>query len=123
MKSVKKAETLARDLKDRLQFRGFVITESRDGDGFPILSTDKNLTIAIRAVDMVSKDIFGNASFAFTPHVATISYASTSAPTVASILAATLEVGKMGMKITLTETVAPSSQDFEFDVIWPTKGM
>lgn len=121
--SNQKASALARDLKSRLTLRGFVVTESKDGNGFPILSTDKLIAIAIVADSMISKDILGNDLLAYTPHTCTISYSATTPPALADLVAATLEVSKIGMRIALTETDAPSTVSIEFDSQWPGKGM
>ena len=37
-KSTAKAEAILRDLKDKLEFRGFVVSESKDAQGWPKLN-------------------------------------------------------------------------------------
>ena len=68
-KSIAKADALQRDLKERLELRGFSISESRDAEGWKKLTINSNeASIRIEADDMVSKDIFGNDNVAFAPH-------------------------------------------------------
>ena len=121
--SPKKAQDLARDLITRLQFRGFTITYSQDVNGFPILTTGQGIVISINAFPMVSADVFNNPLFAYTPHFATITYASASAPTVLNLVLAELEIAKTGIAQVLTDSTTSTSTSFDFDLQWPTKGM
>lgn len=128
-KSTAKAEALARELKERLEFRGFAVAESKDSEGFPklTLNTDE-ASILIEQQDAVSKDIFGKDLLAFTPHK--LSFASRddamSALKVSKIMA---EVGKIGIAVVvkthptvLATAEGVDGEKIEFDVRWATKG-
>lgn len=130
-KSTAKAEALSRDLKERLQFRGFTVAESKDSNGWPklTLNTDE-ASLRIEAADAVSKDVFGNDNKAFAPHF--IDFASRNdamdSLKVAQIM---LELVKMGIEKTIVKTHADTLTTAEaaagtalvFDVRWPTKGV
>lgn len=131
MKSTAKAEALSRDLKERLEFRGFAIVESKDAQGWPKLTLNTNeASIRIEAADAVSKDVFGNDLVAFAPHK--IEFASRddamSSLVVAKILT---EVIKMGVEKTVVKThptvlataEAAAGDELVIDVTWPTKGI
>ncbi len=129
-RSIAKADATMRDLKDRLELRGFSVAESRDGNGWPKLTLDTDeASLRIEAEDAVSKDIFGNDIKAYTPHY--IDFASRddamSSLKVSKILQ---EVGKIGMKMVvkthatvLATAEAAAGEEIEFDALWPTKGM
>jgi len=131
-KSIAKADALQRDLKERLELRGFSVSESRDAEGWKKLSLNNDeASIKIVAEDMVSKDIFGNDNVAFAPHY--LDFASRDdamdSGKVAKIL---IEVYKMGVSKTnvkrhatvlATAEAAAPSEVLEFDLQWRTKGI
>lgn len=130
-KSTAKAEALARDLKERLEFRDFTVAESKDANGWPklTLNTDE-ASLRIEAADAVSKDVFGNDLKAFAPH--SIDFASRDdAMTTLKASKILLEVIKMGIEDTIVKTHATSlssaeaaaGDELSFDVTWPTKGV
>jgi len=130
-KSTAKAESMARDLKDRLEFRGFSVAESKDSEGFPklTLNTDES-SISITDTDAVSKDVFGNDLRSFAPH--RVEWASReNAIGLANGAEILTEVIKMGIEKLVVKTDATSLSTAEgttgteiiFDVRWPTKGI
>lgn len=130
-KSIAKADALARGLKERLQFRGFTVSESRDGNGWPKLTLNTNeASLKIVAADAVSKDVFGNDLVAFAPH--RIEFASRAdAMTAKKHAEINLEVVKCGIEKMVVKSDATSLATAEaaagdaliFDVQWPTKGI
>jgi len=131
-KSTAKAEALARDLKERLESRGFTVDESKDAEGFPKLTLNTNeASLKIEQADAVSKDVFGNDSLAFAPH--NLCFASRDdAMTSAKVSKILIEVYKMGVDKTKIQTDATSlataeaaapSDELSFDIRWPTKGI
>jgi hypothetical protein len=131
-KSIAKADALQRDLKERLEQRGFLVSESRDAEGWKKLSLNTNeASIRIEAEDMVSKDIFGNDNVAFAPHFLDFS-SRDDAMDSAKVAKILIEVYKMGVSKTHIRTHATSlasaeaaapSDSLEFDEIWKTKGI
>jgi len=130
-KSTAKAEALSRDLKERLERRGFTAAESKDAQGWPKLTLNTNeASLRIEAEDAVSKDVFGNALVAFAPHK--VEFASRD-DAMDSLKASKilLEVIKMGIEKTIVKTDATSLATAEaaagealtFDQSWPTKGV
>ena len=128
MKSTAKAEALARDLKDRLEFRGFTVAESKTAQGWPrlVIDTDQ-ASIEIEARDAVSKDVFGNDLVAFAPHDARL--ASVNAQSKADLSKVHMELSKAGLeKVLLSEGAdlaaaeAAAAEEILFDIRWPTKG-
>lgn len=130
-KSTAKAEALSRDLKDRLEQRGFTVAESKDGNGWPKLTLNTNeASLRIEAADAVSKDVFGNDLKAFAPH--SIDFASRDdAMTSLKVAQILQEVGKMGIDKTIVKTHADTLATAEaaagtvivWDQRWPTKGV
>lgn len=131
MKSLAKANALSRGLKERLQFRGMIVAESRDVNGWPvlILNTDE-ASLTIIGADAVSKDIFGNALVAFAPH--RIEFASRdnamSTLKVAQIQSEVIKCGIEKQNVKTHATVLATAQaaagtDVNFDLQWPTKGV
>jgi len=130
-KSIAKADALARGLKERLQFRGYAVSESRDAQGWPKLTLNTNeASLKIVAADAVSKDIFGNDLVAFAPH--RIEFASRDdAMSTLKVSQIQLEVIKMGIEklnvkthaTVLATAEAAAGSDLVFDVQWPTKGI
>lgn len=130
-KSTAKAEALARDLKERLERRGFAVAESKDAQGWPklTLNTDE-ASIRMEAEDAVSKDVFGNANKAFAPHFLEYASREDAIGTLenAQILNEVLKMGvsKMIVKThadTLATAEAAAGDAIEFDDRWPTKGV
>ena len=151
-KSTAKAEALARDLKERLRFRLNAaridtIREAKDANGWPMLflsdggvETAGNPVIALRikAIDAVSKDVFGNANIAFAPHELELAYeldSSEAEPDRKDIAIVLFECTKMGIKTLIKEiadatavtesalNAASAAEALEFDKAWPTKGV
>jgi len=128
-KSTAVSEAQARELKEKLEFRGFSVAESKE-DGYSKLTINSDeASIKIEQEDAVSKDVFGNDLKAFTPHK--LSFASRDdamdSLKVAKIMA---EIGKLGAAITvktdatdLAAAEASAGEKIEFDVRWPTKGI
>lgn len=128
-KSTAKAEALARELKERLEFRGFAVAESKDAEGYPKLTLDTDeASIKIEQIDSVSKDVFGLDNKAYTPHH--LSFASRDdamdSLKVSKIVA---EIGKIGIAVIvkthatdLATAEAAAGEKLEFDVRWATKG-
>ena len=131
MKSTAKAEALMRDLKERLEFRGFTVSESKDAQGWPklTLNTDE-ASIRIESDDAVSKDVFGNDLVAFAPH--TLEMASrddaVGVLVAAKILTEVIKIGANKNVIKTHATVlataeAAAGDAIQFDVMWPGKGI
>jgi hypothetical protein len=118
-----------RDLKDRLVMQGFTVDESQVS-GFPKLTINTDeASFLINQEDAVSKDVFGNALAAFTPHRIIFSSRNNAMSTlvVAKLIK---EISKMGMRIvvkthaTVLATAEAAAGDLiEFDVRWPAKGI
>jgi hypothetical protein len=153
MKSLAKADALLRDVADKLakRFAGSAtidtVRSARDANGWPMLflsdagvETVGNAVIALRikAVDMVSKDIFGNDLSAYAPHALEVAYELTAAnnpiPVDVDILIAEFEAIKTGVKIQLKEiangtAVTATNMDAAAvaveleDLYWPTKSV
>jgi hypothetical protein len=129
-KSTAKAESLARDLKDRLVKRGYAVAESKDAEGWPklTLNTDE-ASIRFEGVDAVSKDIFGNATTAYAPHFCDLAVTTDNInyPQMAELTTeiAKTAVDKMFVK-TNADTLATAEEAtgtlVQWDIRWPTKG-
>ena len=131
-KSTAKAESLLRDLKDRLELRGHAVVESKDAQGWPklTLNTDE-ASIRMEAVDAVSKDVFGNDNVAFAPHF--IDFASRDDMANATVARAEImtELVKTGIDkvivkshaTVLATAEAANGDEVIFDLRWPTKGI
>jgi len=153
MKSLAKADALLRDVADKLKIRYAgsatidTVRQTRDAAGWPMLFLSDAgseiagaavIAIRIKAVDAVSKDVFGNDLIAFAPHKCEIAYELTAAnnpiPTDVDLLIAEFEAIKTGVAIQLKEiangtAVSATSMDakavdIELDELyWPTKGV
>jgi hypothetical protein len=153
MQSAAKADALVRDLADKLAKRyanGPGLNSLRianDAQGWPMIfiSTGGNeaegqpvVLIRIRNVDMVSKDVFGNSTFAYAPHTLEFAYELASSndpiPTLADLAAAQFESIKTGVRFQL-KTIANGTAvteaslnaaapvaDLE-ELYWPTKSV
>lgn len=153
MSSQAKAQATFRDLADRLskRFAGSstidTVRVTNDSAGWPmiILSDAANeaagqpvIALRMRGIDMVSKDVFGNALTAYAPHKIEVSWELTAAnnpiPADADIFVATIEASKPGVCMQLKELAngtaataanmdaATASVEVE-DLYWPTKGV
>lgn len=128
-KSTAVSEAQARELKDKLERRGFAVTESKV-NGYPklILNTDE-ASIVIEQEDAVSKDVFGNDLLVFTPHK--LSFASRDdAMNSLKVAKIYVEIGKIGMKVivkthatVLVTAEAADGEAIEFSDRWKTKGI
>lgn len=131
MKSLAKADALARGLKERLQFRGFAVAESRDGNGWPKLTLDTDIaSLTIIAADAVSKDIFGNALVAFGPHRIDFASRNDGVTTliVSKIQTEVVKCGIQKMNVKTHATVlataeAAAGDDIVFDIQFPANGV
>lgn len=128
MLSTAKSEAVARNLKEALEKRGFSVVESALAKGRK-LAIDADMSIRIEAQDAVSKDIFGNAVDAFTPHE--VKFAIDNAVALHSEVAKVMmELGKIGFALKIgeaatlaaAETAADSAEAERYNVSWPTKG-
>lgn len=152
MKSTAKAEALLRDVAEKLakRFAGSstidTVRQARDSQGWPMIFCSDGgnesagqpvIAIRIKAVDAVSKDVFGNDLVAFAPHNLEIAYELDSAegePSRKDLLIAEFEAIKTGVKVQLKEiadgtAVSAAAMDAASAVIelddynWPTKGV
>jgi len=153
MQSAAKAEALVRDLADKLSKRyqnGPGVNSLRlanDANGWPMIFISANgneaegqsvILIRIRNVDMVSKDVFGNSTFAYAPHALELAYELSAAnnpiPTDVDLITAEYEAIKTGVRFQLKEiangtavseaslNAAAPSADLE-ELYWPTKSV
>lgn len=153
MKSTAKAEALVRGIADNLRIRLAgsasidTVREARDSQGWPMLFLSDGgneaagqavIALRIKAVDAVSKDVFGNDLVAFAPHALDLAYelaaANNPIPTDVDILKAEFEAIKTGVKLQLKELAngtavtaanmdaATAAVELE-DLYWPTKGV
>ncbi len=153
MKSLAKADALLRDVADKLKVRLAgsatidTVRAARDSAGWPMLflsdagneaAGQAVIALRIKAVDAVSKDVFGNDLIAFAPHKLEVAYELTAAnnpiPTDVDLLIAEYESIKTGVAIQLKElangtAVTAANMDaaavaIELDELyWPTKGV
>lgn len=153
MKSLAKADALLRDVADKLRIRYAgsatidTVRAARDANGWPMIFMSDGgvetagaavIALRIKAVDAVSKDVFGNALDAFAPHKLEVAYELTAAnnpiPTDVDLLISEFEAIKTGVAIQLKEiangtAVSATSMDakavdIELDELyWPTKGV
>lgn len=131
MKSTAKAEAIARDLKEKLEFRGFSIVESKDANGWPklTLNTDE-ASIRFEAEDAVSKDVFGNDLVAFAPHKVEFASRNDAVSTLiaSKIMTELIKIGTNKAVIKTHATVlataeAAAGDEIQFDIQWPGKGI
>ncbi|NJO48109.1 MAG: hypothetical protein HC840_00170 [Leptolyngbyaceae cyanobacterium RM2_2_4] len=153
MKSLAKADALLRDVADKLKVRLAgsatidTVRAARDAAGWPMLflsdagneaAGQPVIALRIKAVDAVSKDVFGNDLVAFAPHKLEVAYELTATDnpiaTDKDILIAEFEAIKTGVAIQLKElangtAVTAVNMDaaavaIELDELyWPTKGV
>ena len=153
MQSTAKAVALSRDLADKLskRFAGSAtidtVRQASDANGWPMIFLSDGgvesagnpvILIRIKNVDMVSKDIFGNATSAYAPHTLEFDYELTAAnnpiPSDGDLFTAAFEAIKTGVRFQVKEnanTVAVSeanlasasvAADLE-ELYWPTKSV
>ena len=129
MLSTAKAEAVARDLKDRLEKRGFSVVESIEAKGRKLTIDTDAMSIRIEAKDGVSKDIFGNDNDAFTPHEVKLAIKDGTA--FEDVVKAMFDIGKHGFAIKVgtgaalvanAEVAADTADEIAHNVAWPTKG-
>jgi hypothetical protein len=152
MKSTAKAEALIRGLKDKLakRFEGSstidTVREAKDAQGWPMLicsdagneaAGEPVIAIRIRNVDMVSKDVFDNSTFAYAPHKLEIAYeldGTNIEPDRKDLLKVEFEAIRTGVEIEIKEiadgtAVSEASMDSTDatlsieDLFWPTKSV
>lgn len=153
MQSTAKAIALSRDLADKLakRFAGSAtidtVRQAFDANGWPMLFLSDNgvesagnpvILIRIKNVDMVSKDIFGNSTVAYAPHVLEFNYELTAAnnpiPIDGDLWKASFEAIKVGARCLFEENAngtavseanlatATVVADLE-ELYWPTKSV
>lgn len=150
IKNLAKAQSLIRELKERLEIRaqgaaaGRVdsVREAADSEGYPALFLSDNgdesagkpvLAIRIKQTDMVSKDVFGNDAKAYTPHVCELAH-EVGQVDKKDIEMAMFELARIGVKIQIKEIAAATAVSFASmdaaaaaqeldDLRWPTKGV
>lgn len=153
MQSNAKALALIRDLKDRLDVRlkgGAGLDQSReafDSNNWPYLVISDGgvetagssvILIRISNVDAVSKDIFGNQTFAYAPHLMEFAYELNATarpiPASADLIKCEFEAMSCGARFQLKEiangtavtpasvTAATPAADID-PLYWPTKSV
>jgi hypothetical protein len=154
MSSFAKANAILRDVADKLTLRFpasasaiNTVRQTVDSAGWPMIilshaadETASHAVIALRmkAVDMISKDIFGNALTAYAPHALEIAFELDAngkpTPAESDLMIANFEAIKTGVKIQLKQivhatAVSATSMDAASvaveveDLYWPTKGV
>lgn len=153
MQSNAKALALVRDLKDRLDIRlkgGAGLNQSReafDSNNWPylVISSGGNeaagqpvILIRVSNVDAVSKDIFGNQTFAYAPHICELAYELNATarpiPASADLIKCEFESMSMGARYQLKElangtavtaaNASAASPAADIDPLyWPTKSV
>jgi len=151
MQSNAKAIAVARDLADILAKRlagnsGLnTVTQAFDSNNWPLLVVSSNGAVAegqpvvqirISGVDAISKDIFGNQTYAYAPHIMELAYElksnGDSVAAHADLLAVEFEAMKSGIRIQIKEiangtavtsaSAAAASAIADLDnLYWPTK--
>ncbi len=150
IKNLSKAQALIRELKEKLEIRTQgaasgrcdTVRETADSEGYPALflsdggneaAGEPVLAIRIKQKDMVSKDVFGNDSKAYAPHVCELAHEDAQVDK-KDIEMAMFELAKLGIKIQIKEIAAATAvtlssmdaaspaQELD-DLRWPTKGV
>lgn len=128
MLSTAKSHSVARDLKEALEKRGFAVEESQLAKGKKLtIDTDK-MSIQIQAKDAVSKDVFGNDLDAFTPHECL--FAIDDAATSTEVAKVMIDLAKIGFALKIgegadlaaAEAAAAAADEERHSAQWPTKG-
>jgi hypothetical protein len=128
MLSTAKSESVARDLKEKLEKRGFSVVESAISKGRK-LAIGSSMSIRIQAQDAVSKDIFGNALDAFTPHDVKFAIENDAA-THTEVAKVMIELAKIGFDLKIGEAATLAGAEAAADaasaernsLMFPTKG-
>jgi hypothetical protein len=154
MKSTAKSIAVMRDLKERIDFRiaaSATIDTSRaafDANGYPLLflsdatggegAGQPVILLRMKPVDAVSKDVFGNANVAFTPHTMEFAYeldGGEAEPSRMDIMTVMQEVAKLGITIEIKEiadatavteaaiNAAAATKVLQYDVVSPMSAM
>ena len=129
MLSTAKSEAVARDLKEALEKRGFTVAETTLPKGRALSIDSDKITIRIEAKDAVSKDIFGNALDAFTPHEVKLSIDSGTASHT-DVSKVMMDLGKIGFALKIgegagkvaAEAAADAASEERHNAQWPTRG-
>ena len=153
MQSAAKAEALMRDLADKLSKRyangsGLnSIRTANDAEGWPVIFISRNgneaegqpvVAVRISNVDAESRDVFGNSTYAYAPHVLELAYelaaANKPTPSTVDLAAVSFECIKTGVRLQLKEIAhgtavteaslnsASVAADLE-ELYWPTKSV
>src|SRR5690606_24362463 len=129
VRNYSKSESWARDLKEKLQFRGFTVVQSSGTNGYPKLTLGSAAqSIEFFQEDAISKDIFGSDLLALSPHG--VNFASrVDGTTTLEASKIMLELSKLGVAITVkshADTLATAEaavgDKLSMDIRWPTKG-
>ena len=128
MLSKAKSQAVARDLKEVLEKRGFSVAESDTAKGKKLV-IDSCISVRIEAKDAVSKDIFGNAVDAFTPHEVKLAVDNAVA-THSQVAKVMIDLAKQGFGLKIgeaatladAETAADSAAEERHNIMFPTKG-
>jgi Holliday junction resolvase len=128
MLSKAKSTAVARDLKEVLQKRGFSVVESDTAKGKKLV-IESCISIRIEAKDAVSKDIFGNAVDAFTPHEVKLAVDNAVA-THSQVAKVMMDLAKQGFGLKIgedatladAETAADAAAEERHNIMFPTKG-
>lgn len=129
MLSTAKVESVARDLKEVLEKRGFSVEESKTAKGRALSIDSDKMTIRMDAKDAVSKDIFGNDNDAFTPHEVKLAIDDDTA-SLSEVAKVMMDLGKHGFALKIgegtgkaaAEAAADAAEELAHNVHWPTKG-
>ncbi len=114
MSTLKKAESMMRTLKDKLDIRTFTsnIAESKDSAGFPVLELndgtpangEQAYVIRIRELQVDSGvDIFQNTQTIFTPHTVELVYEDVVANRASALTVLMKELADLGARIEIYE--------------------
>jgi hypothetical protein len=128
MLSTAKSQAVSRDLKELLEKRGFAVVESMISKGMKLAINSDAMSIRIQAQDAVSKDIFGNALDAFTPHDVKLAIKDDTAQVDVAVLM--MELSKIGFdlkiaagaSIAAAEAAADAAESQRNNVHHPKKG-
>lgn len=147
LRSLKKAESLARTVKEQIEMRISQVAafnqvkELRDANGWPMLSVnldgdvavgDAHILIRFKSVPGSSPDIFGNETFAYTPHIVELGF-ETGVVEIESFAPVFAEIVNLKTRIQLKKSINTAVMDEAAlnslaafadldDMLWPTKG-
>jgi hypothetical protein len=128
MLSTAKSQAVSRDLKELLEKRGFAVVESMISKGMKLAIDSDAMSIRIQAQDAVSKDIFGNALDAFTPHDVKLAIKDNTDQVKVAVLM--MELSKIGFDLKIAagadiaaaEAAADAAEAQRNNIHWPKKG-